>query len=314
MLISTPLSHGIGSVALKTVLLLGGSCVLQPRFDPDRVLQTVEAERISSLLLVPTSVYRILDSSEIGRRDTSSLECLLYGGSPMSPDRAGEAIDRFGRVLVQQYGSREAKVVAILGRDDHDPTDSAVMSSAGRQCLGVNLQVLDADLRPVPIGEVGEICTRSPASVPGYWRRDDESRELLRGGWVHSGDLAVADERGFVTIKDRIKQVIISGGHNVVPREVEDALAAHPDVALAAVFGVPDANWGEAVQAVVVPRPGAATIDTADLRQFVKDRVGSVNAPKNIEVRGELPLTTAGKVDKPALRRPYWKDQSRDVG
>ena len=312
MLLSTPLSHGIGSVALKTVLLLGGSAVLQPRFDEQQVLETIERERINSLLLVPSSIYRILDCDDIGRRDLTSLETLLSGGSPMSPDRVAEAIDRFGQVLVQQYGGREAKVVTTLSKRDHDPKRPDLLGSAGQPCVGVELEVLDHDLNPVEPGEMGEICTRSPASVPGYWRNPDETEQLQRGGWMHSGDLGVVDDRGYVTIKDRLKQIIISGGHNVIPRDVEDVLASHPGIRDVAVFGVPDAQWGEAVQAVVVARAGVQVTE-GELRDYVKQKLGSVNSPKSIDFLTELPHTTAGKIDKKALRKPHWEGLDRAI-
>jgi fatty-acyl-CoA synthase len=313
MLISTPLSHAIASVGIKTVLLLGGSVVLQSQFSPPDVLEAVERERINSLLLVPSAIYRILDCEDIVRRDLSSLELLLYGGSPMSPDRAAEAIDRLGAVLQQQYGGRENKTVTVLGKRDHDPARPDLLASAGTACLGVELVIMDAEMNPLPPGEMGEICTRSPASPPGYWNKPEDTAELHVGGWVHSGDLGVMDESGYVTVKDRIKQVIISGGHNVVSRDVEDAIAAHPGVAAVAVFGVPDPQWGEAVKAAVSLRPDAAVTDV-EIMEFVRARMGPVNTPKSVDIHSDLPLTTAGKIDKKQLRQPYWKGHQRSVG
>ncbi|NGP07408.1 AMP-binding protein [Rhodococcus sp. 14C212] len=313
MLLSTPLSHGIGRVALKTMLLLGGSVVLQPKFDEERVLATVERERVNSLLLVPSQIYQLLDCDDLDKRDLSSLETLLYGGSPMAPARVRQALERFGRVLVQQYGGQEAKVVSTLSKVDHDPDRPHLLGSAGQPCIGVELAIMDPDMRILPAGEMGEICTRSPASVPCYWKNEEETKALHRGGWVHSGDLGVMDDRGYVTLKDRLKQIIISGGHNVVPRDIEDALVSHPGIRSAAVFGVPDPRWGESVKAVVVVRSGAAVVET-ELMEFVKSRLGPVNTPKSIDFVPELPLTTAGKVDKKQLRRPYWEDHDRSVG
>jgi fatty-acyl-CoA synthase len=313
MLLSTPLSHAIASVGIKTVLLLGGSVVLQSQFSPPDVLAAVESERINSVLLVPSAIYRLLDCEDIARRDLSSLELLLYGGSPMSPDRAAEAIDRLGAVLQQQYGGRENKTVTVLGKRDHDPARPDLLASAGTACLGVELVIMDASMNELPPGEMGEICTRSPANPPGYWNRPEDTAELHKGGWVHSGDLGVMDESGYVTVKDRIKQVIISGGHNVVSRDVEDAIAAHPGIAAVAVFGVPDPQWGEAVKAAVSLRPDAAVTDV-EIMEFVRARMGSVNTPKSVDIHPELPLTTAGKIDKKQLRQPYWEGQLRSVG
>jgi fatty-acyl-CoA synthase len=313
MLLSTPLSHGIGRVALKTMLLLGGNMVLQHKFDEHMVLETIERERSNSLLLVPSQIYRLLDCDDIDRRDVSSLQTLLYGGSPMAPDRVRQAVERFGQVLVQQYGGQEAKVVSTLSKADHDPARPDLLGSAGQPCIGVELAILDPDLRILHPGEVGEICTRSPASVPRYWKNEEETAALHRGGWVHSGDLGVMDERGYVTIRDRLKQIIISGGHNIVPRDIEDALVSHPAVRDAAAFGVPDPRWGEAVKAAVVVRSGV-TVAESELMDFVKAKLGSVNTPKSIDFMTELPLTTAGKLDKKQLRKPYWEGQERSVG
>jgi fatty-acyl-CoA synthase len=313
VLVSTPLSHAIASVGLKTVLLLGGSIVLQSQFDAEEVLATIESERINSMFLVPSAIYRLLDSDDVAKRDLRSMEAMIYGGSPMSPDRAAEAIDRFGQVLVQQYGGRENKTVTVLGKKDHDPARPDLLASAGLPCLGVDLVIMDPDMNPLPAGEMGEICTRSPANPPGYWKRPEATAELHEGGWVHSGDLGVMNEQGYVTIKDRIKQVIISGGHNIVSRDVEDAIAAHPAIAAVAVFGIPDPRWGEAVKAAIEIRPHAQ-VEESELAEFVRERVGPVNTPKSFDFHPQLPLTTAGKVDKKQLRQPYWEGQARSVG
>jgi fatty-acyl-CoA synthase len=175
------------------------------------------------------------------------------------------------------------------------------------------VRILDEDLNEVPRGEVGEICFRSPNTMVEYWKRPDETAATLRGGWLHTGDMARMDARGFIYIVDRSKDMIVTGGFNVFPREVEDVLTAHPAVAMAAVIGVPDPKWGEAVMGIVVLRSDA-TADEAELIAHVKQAKGSVQTPKSIVFAEELPVTGLGKPDKKALRAQYWKDQDRQVG
>jgi fatty-acyl-CoA synthase len=175
------------------------------------------------------------------------------------------------------------------------------------------VRLLDGDGQEVPMGEAGEICVRAPHAMERYWQRDELTAEALAGGWLHSGDIARADEDGYLYIVDRKKDMIVSGGFNVFPREVEDILSSDPQVAMAAVIGVPDAKWGEAVMAVVVPRPGA-TPDAQRLMQLVKARKGAQHAPKQVEFVAALPVTAVGKVDKKALRAPHWANQARQVG
>ena len=310
-LAAAPISHVAGT-KVAPVLLRGGTVHLMSRFEPGEFLATVERERINMSLLVPTMIYTLLDHAGLSSTNLSSLELLLYGASPMSPTRLTEAIERIGPVLSQLYGQTECYPISLLRKADHDGARPDLFASCGTPVSATEVRLLDADGQPVPPGEPGEICVRAPHAMEGYWQKSDLTREALSGGWLHTGDIARADEEGHLFIVDRKKDMVVSGGFNIYPREVEDVLTTDPAVAMAAVIGVPDARWGEAVMAVVVPRPGT-TVDPERLKRLVKDRKGAQHAPKHVEVVDALPLTALGKIDKKTLREPYWKQTGRQV-
>ena len=308
----TPLSHAAGTLILPT-LVQGGTVYIHDGFDAEKVLRAIEKDKITVLWLVPTMIYVLLDHPKLAATDTSSLELVVYGASPMSPTRLREAIERFGQVFMQIYAQTEAPMnITTLNTADHDLSRPERLASCGQPQIGVQVAVLDEDCMEVPQGEVGEICVRGQLVMEGYWKRPEETAEALKGGWLHTGDMGRVDIEGFVYIVDRKKDMIISGGFNVYPKEVEDVLTSHPDVGQAAVIGVPDEKWGEAVKAVVVPKPGA-TLDADALIAMVKEQKGSILAPKTLDIVTEIPLTPVGKPDKKALRAQYWQDSDRQV-
>ena len=216
-------------------------------------------------------------------------------------------------MLFQFYGQSEAPMtLTVLRKEDHDPDNLDRLASCGKPVAWADVALLDADCNPVAPGEPGEICARGPLLMKGYWNKPEETAEAFAGGWLHTGDVAREDADGFWYIVDRTKDMIVSGGFNVFPREIEDVLTTHPSVAAAAVIGVPDEKWGEAVKAVVVARPGAE-IDADELIALVRERKGPVYAPKSVDVVDALPLTAVGKPDKPTLRARYWGDNTRRV-
>jgi fatty-acyl-CoA synthase len=311
-LVCAPITHAAGLPVLPT-LLSGGTVILQRGFDPGRWLAEAESERATLGLLVPTMIYAVLDHPDLSRRDLAALETVMYGASAMSPARLAEGIERLGPIFAQFYGQTEAGgVVTCFARADHDPKDLRRLASCGRAFAGMRIALLDDRGEPVAPGEPGELCTQGPTVMRGYFKRPDLTAEALAGGWLHTGDVATLDEDGFYTIVDRKKDMIVSGGFNVFPREIEDVLSGDPTVASAAVIGVPDAKWGEAVKALVVARPGAS-IDPEALRERVREAKGPVYAPKSIEVVDSLPLTPVGKPDKKVLRARYWKGRTRSV-
>jgi fatty-acyl-CoA synthase len=300
-LVCAPLSHAAAATFIPT-LMRRGSMVVLPRFDPLAVLEAIERHRITCMLVVPTMIYRLLDHPRFEEFDLTSLETVFYGAAPMSPERLREGIARLGPVFFQFYGQTEVPMtVTVLRRAEHDPDDPQRLVSCGRPVAWVDVALLDDDLRPVPRGEPGEICVRGPLVTDGYLGRPEQTRELFRGGWLHTGDVAVEDCDGYLRIVDRKKDIVISGGFNIYPREVEDALGTHPAVSNCAVVGVPDPQWGEALKAFVVLRPGLAA-SSEDLIDHVRNRKGSVHAPKSVDFLTEMPLTAVGKPDKKSLR------------
>lgn len=312
-LAATPISHAAG-VTIYPVMLRGGYTRLTQGFDAEVFCRIVAEEKITSTFLVPTLIYGLIDNAAVrARHDLSSLDLIIYGAAPMSPDRLKEAMGIFGKVFLQLYGQTEApQCVSCLRKVDHDLERPRRLGSCGRPNPLVDVRLFDTDMREVGVGEPGEICVRGTLVMQGYWKRPDATMEALRGGWLHTGDVAVRDEEGYLYIVDRTKDMIISGGFNIYPREVEDALMSHAAVASAGVIGVPDAKWGEAVKAFVVLKAGAKA-DPAELQAHVKAKRGAPWSPKSIEFVAEIPVTGLGKIDRKVLRAPYWEGRSRGV-
>lgn len=309
-LAAAPISHGVGPMIIP-VLWHGGTMVLHRSFEPGRVLAEIGRRNINSLFTVPTMLYRILDHSQAAEVDCSHMKMLMYGGAPVSPSRIKDALRLFGPVLEQHYGQTEMPSVVLgLTKDDH--LDESLLTSAGKPYPGITVRLLDDDDREVLRGELGEICARGPMAMLGYLNQEALTAETMRNGWVHTGDIAYQDERGYFHIVDRKKDMIITGGFNVYPKAIENALATHPAVSTAAVIGIPDPQWGEAVMGLVVLKD-EQRVSEADLIAHVKNLQGSVGAPKRIEFVRDLPLTSVGKLDKKAMRAPFWQGKERNV-
>lgn len=300
-LAATPTSHASG-IILPTIFMLGGYARLTKGFDPVDFCRIVEEEQMSCTFLVPTMLYTLLDSRPCLDFDLRSLRTVIYGAAPMSPERMREALRRFGKIFVQLYGQTEVPMcISTLRKADHDASLPERLNSVGLSCPSVQVELFDSQMNPVPDGERGEICVRGPLVMAGYWRREDATADAFRGGWHHTGDIAIRSPEGFLRIVDRTSDLIITGGFNVYPREVEDALATHPAIAAAAVVGLPDPKWGEAVTAFVVLRAGTETTDD-ELKAHVRGLRGAVASPKAIRYVEALPLTPLGKIDRKRLR------------
>jgi fatty-acyl-CoA synthase len=304
VLTCAPLSHSGAGLALPA-LLKGGTMLVLPGFEPVAVMQAIQEHRINCSLMVPTMIYAMLDHPRFAEFDLSSLETVFYGASSISPARLKEAIERIGPVFAQFYGQAEVPmVISYLRKSEHDVKDPRRLASCGRPTPFAHVALLDSESRPVPDGEPGEICVRGPLVFDGYRNNPELNAETFRGGWHHTGDVAVRDPGGFLRIVDRTKDMIVSGGFNIYPRELEDILSEHPAVAQAAVIGVPHPKWGEAVTAIVVLRPGQQA-EPAELIAMVAERKGSFQAPKTVTFVEAIPQTPVGKPDKKALRAQH---------
>ncbi|WP_019201970.1 AMP-binding protein [Tsukamurella sp. 1534] len=303
-LVCAPLSHAGGAFWNPTAMT-GGSMVVLPRFEPEAVLAAIEKYRITATMLVPTMIYALLDHPRFDDYDLSSLETVFYGASSISPTRLAEAVDRIGPKFFQFYGQAECPMtISVLRRGDHDPSNPERLASCGKPVPWVNVALLDDDGREAAPGEPGEICVRGPLVMQGYLNKPEQTAEATEHGWLHTGDVGRFDDEGYLYIVDRKKDMVVTGGFNVFPREVEDVISTHPSVASVAVIGVPDEKWGEAVKAVVVPRDGAEVSADA-LRDLVRERKGAVYTPKTVDVVDAIPVSPLGKPDKKALRARY---------
>jgi acyl-CoA synthetase (AMP-forming)/AMP-acid ligase II len=300
-----PLTHAAGVLCFP-VLARGGEIVIMRSPDVHEFLALIERQQVTHTFLPPTLIYMVLAAPELDACDLSSLRCFWYGAAPMSAARLEEAITRIGPVMAQLFGQTEAPMmIAMMPPGDHVDERGAVrrerLSAAGRPAPLVTVAILDDQDRPVPAGERGEICARSSLVMQGYYKDPEATAEALRNGWLHTGDIGFLDGDGFLHIVDRAKDMIITGGFNVYSSEVEQAVSAHPAVQDCAVVGLPDDKWGERVVAVIQPVSGAS-IDAAELTTFVKSRLGSVKAPKQIEVWDDLPRSKVGKVLKTDIK------------
>jgi fatty-acyl-CoA synthase len=308
-----PITHASVLPVVPT-LARGGTVVLNRGFDPERWLDTITRERVNYSFVVPTMLYTLLDRCDPRHHDLSSLQSIVYGSAPMSATRLAEALDVLGPILTQGYGQSETLGLAtVLRADEHDPAGRPeLLSSCGRAVPGAEIAILDDDGCEVTDGDVGELCLRAGFVMDGYWNQPALTGEALRGGWLHTGDMATRRDDGFLYLVDRKKDMIISGAFNIYPRDIEDVLAADPAISAAAVIGVPDPKWGEAVVAFVVARPGAH-IDAERLRSAVRARKGAHHVPKQVHEVAALPATNLGKVDKKVLRAPFWQGHDRAV-
>lgn len=294
---SLPMFH-IAAFLAYAFVFRGASAVMLPQFDPARCLAALQDERVTATVLVPTMLQMVLGAAEADGVRMPRLRLMIYGGQPIEPPVLRRALSTFDCGFHQQYGMTETGAQTILRPGDHDPRDSEALASAGAEAASFDVRVVGPDDRPLPQGEVGEVVCRGPAVMSGYWNRPEATAETLRGGWMHTGDLGYRDGRGFLHIVDRRNDMIISGGENVYPREVEAALGEHPGVGEAAVLGLPDPTWGEVVTCVLV---GPAPTDQ-DLAAFLRARLAGYKVPRRWVRMEALPRTAADKVRKGELR------------
>jgi fatty-acyl-CoA synthase len=317
-LVVAPMYHAAAAVSSFWVIGQGGSLYILEDFAPGEVVRVLSEERIVAGTLVPAMIQACLVMApDVAQRRYESLKTIIYGASPIAVETLRRAIEVFGCGFAQGFGMTETTAAAtFLLMSDHARAlreKPGLLLSCGRALPGTEVMIADADDREVPRGEIGEILVRGPQLMRGYWNLPEASSEALRGGWMHTGDAASMDDEGYVYIQDRVKDMIVSGGENVYPREIEDVLFKHPAVADAAVIGVPDSQWGEVVKAIVVLRKDAKATEQ-ELIDYARAHLASYKRPRSVDFIAELPRNPSGKVLKKDLREPFWKGHTRRVG
>ncbi len=311
-LVSAPITHAAGPISLST-MSLGATQVILPGFDAAKVLSTIEKHSISHMYLPPTALYQLLAAPELSAHDYSSLRIFILVGSPCSPEKLRLAVETFGPAMCQSYGQVECPmIVSWLSPEDvarfaKDAPEK--LASCGKITRSVKVALLDDDGNQVPLGEAGEICARGVLVSHSYFEKPEETAEVRKFGWHHTGDVGKFDAEGYLYIVDRKKDMVVSGGFNVFTTEVEAAITELSQVRECAVIGIPHDKWGEQVHAIVV----ADGIDDAGIIAHCKARLGSVKAPKSVEFMTSIPRTAAGKMDKKALRIAHWGENARMV-
>ena len=308
-LVASPLFHVGGGLTGLTMTSIGGRTVLVREATPPKLLDLIERERVTNAFFVPAVIQRLTELTEAGDKDLSSLETIAYGAAPMTETLLRRAIKALGCGFVGCYGMTEtAGTVLALPPDEHvfEGPRARLLLSVGRPLSWAEVEIRDVETgKPLADGEVGEIWVRTGANMLGYYKQPEATaKALLEDGWLRTGDGAYRDEEGYFFLRDRIKDMIISGGENVYPAEVENVLAEHPAVAEVAVIGVPDAKWGETVKAVVVPRP-ASEMTPDELIAFARARLAHYKCPTSVELVESLPRSATEKVLKNVLRSMY---------
>ena len=313
-----PLTHMSGGCAF-TYFTRGATQTMLPVFDPREVLDAIEQLTVTVIPLVPSMLNRLVEAYEDNPIDASSLRAVIYGGSPIAPDRLARAIKAFGEVFIQLYGLSEAVMpLSALSQRDHrfseDGSAPSRLASAGRPHPFWELRIIDDDGNELPVGHEGEIIVRGDNVMAGYWNDPEQTAEMIdANGWAHTGDVGRIDEEGYLTIVDRKRDMIVSGGFNVYPTEVENAILTLVGVREAAVVGAPDDRWGEAVTAVVAVRPGH-TVTAEDVIAACRENLAAYKAPKDVHFVDELPKSGVGKILRRDVRERFWAERQRRVG
>lgn len=315
-LVIAPLTHAAGLLVLGFAIR-GGANIILPGFDPEAVLGAIENEKITHLFLPPTAVYALLAHPKTRQTDFSSLKCFIVGAAPIAPEKFREAVRVFGPVMFEGFGQTETLIPILVKRPTdylkNDGTfDDDAVCAAGKAVGVVRVGIMDPEGKLLPPGERGEIVVRSSMVMQSYYKKPEETAAVSTFGWHHTSDVGIINSRGYVTIVDRIKDMIVSGGFNIYPVEIEKVIQGHPAVLDCVVVGAPDEKWGKSVKAVVQLKPGQ-TVDQEVLIGLCKDQLGGAKAPKSVEFWPELPRSAVGKLLKKDVRAKFWGDQWRAV-
>ena len=314
VLVAMPCAH-IGGTGLGIMALASGlPGYVLAEFTPDGLFDAVENGGVTRFFIVPAALHILLQHPRCTTVDYSRLKYIIYGAAPIPLELLRQCISMFGAQFIQAYGMTETTgTICMLPPEDHDPAGNERMRSAGKPLPGVELKIVDSEGKSVPLGEVGEVVTRSSNNMLGYWNLPDATASTMSAdGWVRTGDAGYLDADGYLYIHDRVKDMIISGGENVYPAEVESAIYGHPDVLEVAVIGVPDPKWGEVVKAVCAPKPGV-TIDPDSIIAWTRERIAAFKVPKTVDSIDALPRNASGKILRKDLRAPYWVGYDRQV-
>jgi fatty-acyl-CoA synthase len=314
MLAVMPCSH-IGGTGVAALAVSNGLRIeVLSEFTPDGVLRAIQ-NGATHMFLVPAAIQFVIQHPAAADTDFSRLRYMMYGAAPMPLELLKEAVRMMPETgFIQVYGMTETTgTVTMLPPEDHSLQGNERMRSAGKAVPGVQVEIRDEHNKPVPLGQIGEICILSPSNTAGYWQLPEATASTIDAdGWVHTGDAGIMDADGYVYIQDRIKDMIISGGENVYPAEVESAIYGHPAIAEVAVIGIPSEKWGEEVKACCVAKPGM-TIEAHEVLAYAKERIADFKVPKSIDVIAEMPRNPSGKILRRQLREPYWAGQERQV-
>lgn len=312
-LVCLPMFHIGGAGWALAGLYAGATNHVVREFVPGQILGMIGKDRIQVMVLVPAMILFLVQAPQIRETNLSSLRLIVYGAAPIPSALLKQALEAFKCGFQQVYGLTETTgAITLLPPEDHDPANPKKLLSCGFAQKGVELRILGDDGTDLPLGEVGEIAVRSPQVMSGYWKLPDATRRALQDGWFLTGDAGYLDAKGYLYIYDRVKDMIVSGGENIYPAEVESALFGHPAVADVAVFGVPDARWGEAVKAVVVKKAGI-DVTPGELIAWARERIAGYKLPKSVDFIDALPRNPTGKILKRELRKPYWEGEDRLV-
>ena len=316
-LVAAPMYHAAGAVTAINAIAQGGSVYTMADFMPGEVARVLAEEGITNTTFVPAMIQAMLVAvPDLADLDFPRLDTIVYGASPIAVETLRAATAAFGCKFLQVYGMTETTaVMTALYPEDHDRAlagDDHLLVSAGRPVLATEVRIVDADDNDLPIGDVGEILGRGPQMMEGYHDRPDASADALAGGWMHTGDAGSLDDEGYLYVSDRVKDMIISGGENIYPREIEDVIFRLPAVADAAVIGVPDEKWGETVKAVIQVKSGE-TLTEDEVRAHCRANLGGFKQPTSVDFIDEIPRNLSGKVLKKDLRATYWEGKERSV-
>ena len=316
-LMVAPMYHAAAMINMCGCVAIGGTLVIQEDFLPNDVVECLANEKITHTILVPAMIQACLVMApDVDKHSYSDLDQIHYGASPIAPDTLKRAMDVFKCKFAQGFGMTEnVALLCALTHEDHNRglnEKPELLKSCGKPATDTIIEIRDENDNPLPVGEIGEICAYGPQIMRGYWNKDQETMKALKDGWLHTGDAGKMDEEGYIYIQDRIKDMIVSGGENVYSLEVESALFAHPEVVDAAVIGIPDEKYGEAVKACIVKKEGSS-LSEEQLIDFCKDKIASYKKPRSVDFISEVPRNASGKVLKKKLREPYWAGRDRQV-